>query len=219
MKYIHVITETKTPDRLSASWTSPFQDFDSDPNVGGFGPTERTMWLPVDEPTQPVYNEVLQSIAATYSPDTAGRNVRGEYIAGEELWRFTWTLSNNDLATARAVKMNKLAQDKATALDTGYTVGNFTFPFTEDFFRQLADRHYWLDIAINDGEVPVGSHITFSDRAGKEVSVTLSQLRTNFRQYGSEYLRIFEIEVDARDAVNAAATPSAVDAVTWSFAP
>lgn len=211
-KYIHVITATKTPDILSSSWSSPFREYESDPNVDGFGPSERTMFLPVEEIAVPTHNKILQKANGVYTD-----GVRGEYITGDEVWRFTFTLSDNDLETVRDLKLNALEEAKDAALDAGYSVGNFAFPFTETFFRQLADRHYWLDIAINDGEVPTGTEITFSDRDGKEVSVSLAQLRTNFRQYGSAYLRIFEKEVDARDAIKAALTPAAIDAVTWSF--
>lgn len=216
-KYIHVTSAGKVPENRGTS-ASPFEDYALDPNDGVmFGPGERTMFLPVDEPANPVSNTVLEQATATYTPDIAGQNVRGVYVPGEELWRFSWIVSTQDLDTAKAIKKDQLLSAQSDALDLGYTVGNFTFPFTEDFFRQLADRHYWLDIAINDGEVPVGAAITFSDQNGAEVSVTLAQLRSNFRQYGSDYLRIFEKEVDARDAIEAAADPAAVDAVAWDF--
>jgi hypothetical protein len=218
-KYIHVVSATKVPENRGSSG-SPFEEWETDPNLNpAFGPDERTMFLLVEEPGPPAFNDVLQSLQNTFSPDVDGNDVRGEYIPGDEVWRFTFTLVDNDLEKAKQIKLFKLEEAQGEALAAGYTVGNFVFPFTEDFFRQLADRHYWLDIATNDGVVPSdpAPMITFSDRQGKEVSVTLAQLRNNFGQYGSEYLRIFEKEVDARDEINAANTPGEVDAVTWSF--
>lgn len=216
-EYIHVTSDTKTPENRGTSGT-PFEDWETDPNLNpAFGPDERTMFLPVDRVSSYAVNDVLVKLVATYTPDVDGKSVRGVYVPGEEVWRTTWTEQDKTLEEAQSVKLGYLSADQTTALDAGYLIGNFIFPFTETFFRQLADRHYWLDIAINDGEVPANAEITFSDRDGKEVSVGLAALRNNFRQYGSDYLRIFEKEVDARDLINAATTPAEVDAVTWTF--
>lgn len=216
-KYIHVTSVSKTPENRGSSG-SPFEEWASDPNDGTtFGPGERTMFLLVEEPGPPAHNQVTEKLTLTYTPDVDGKDVRGVYVPGDEVWRFTFTVEANTLEDAREAKKDLLSADQDAAFDLGYSVGQFVFPFNETFFRQLADRHYWMDIAINDGEIPAGASITFADRHGKEVSASLSQLRTHFRQYGSEYLRIFEKEVDARDAIEAANTVAQVDAVAWDF--
>lgn len=215
-KFIHVVSATKTPENRGSN-TTPFEDFPSNPNGGSFGPSERTMFLAVDEPAEPVVNPILEQVTQTYTPDINGVNVRGVYVSGEDLWRFTWNVIAQNIEVARELKDFELQQAENAAVAVGYTVGQFVFPFTEEFFRLLADRHYWLDIAINDGEVPANTQITFSDRVGKEVSVGLTQLRNNFRQFGKEYLVIQETSVASRDRLEAANTLVQIDAVVWEL--
>ena len=216
-KYIHVVSATKTPENRGSNST-PFEDFASDPNDGVmFGPGERTMFLPVDEPAEPVINKILEKLTATFTDDVNGDPVHGVYVDAETLWRFTWLVEAQDLEAARSLKLFELQQAEGAAVAVGYTAGNFVFPYTEEFFRLLADRHYWMDIAISDGEIAPGAQITFSDRQGQEVSVGLTTLRTNFRQFGREYLVIQETTVASVDALEAATTLAEIDAVTWSL--
>lgn len=216
-KFIHVISATKIPENRGSN-TTPFEDFPSNPNDDvTFGPSQRTMFLSVDEPAAPVVNPILEQVNDTFTPDVNGVDVRGVYVGGEDLWRFTWDVVPQDLEVAREIKQLELDQAENAAVAVGYTVGQFVFAFTENFFILLADRHYWLDIAITDGEVPANTEITFSDRTGKEVSVGLATLRSHFRQFGREYLTIQETSVASRDRLEAATTLAEIDAVTWSL--
>ena len=216
-KFIHVISATKVPENRGSN-TNPFEDFPSNPNDDvTFGPSQRTMFLSVDEPAAPVVNPILEQVTPTYTPDVNGVNVRGVYVSGEDLWRFTWTTSAQELETARSIKHLELEQNESDAVAVGYTVGQFVFPYTEEFFRLLADRHYWLDIAITDGEVPANTQITFSDRTEKEVSVGLTTLRNNFRTFGKEYLIIQETSVASFDRLEAASTLTEIDAIVWEL--
>lgn len=215
--YIHVITATKVPQNRGSDST-PFSEYASDPNASSaFGPDQDTMFLPVEDSAQPVVNEILLNVVRVLTQSDLGADVHGEYISGDEVWRKTWTTEAQDLETARSLKEFELQESEDAAVAVGYTVGQFVFPFVEEFFRLLADRHYWLDIAITDGAVPANTEITFSDRQGKEVSVGLATLRNNFRQFGKEYLIIQEKTVSAGDALEASTTLAEIDAVTWSM--
>ena len=216
-KYIHVTSDTKTPENRGTSGT-PFENHATNPNDGvTFGPTERTMFLPVEEPAQPTVNEVLQKVEATYTPDVDGKNVRGVYVGADEVWRFTWDVTDQELATARQIKQQQMDEEKAADIAAGYVVGSFVFPLEEEFFRTLGVRLDWLEKAIADGDIPAGSHLTFSDRQGKEVSVTASQLRTNYKAFGQSYMTVMEKEVRTKNAIETAATLAEVNAVTWSL--
>lgn len=222
VEWIHVLTASKMPLKRG-SQSSPFEFFADgyEPNDNPFGPGYETQFLPVTRETPPTVNPVLLKVvqSSTVGLDDVAYpgeyDANGQYAAGD--WVVSYSQETQDLPVSKALKLDALATDREAAFDVGYSIGEFVFPFTETFFRQLADRHYWLDIAINDGAVPSNAQITFSDRTGKEVSVGLAGLRSNFRQYGLDYLRIFEIDVDARDEINAAADPAGVDAATWDF--
>lgn len=216
-KYIHVVSATKTPENRGSSGT-PFEEWATDPNLNpAFGPGERTMFLLVEEPAAQTVNPVLVKLVTTYTDDIAGKRVRGEYIPGDEVWRFTWTEEPQDLEAAKAIQKAALLEDQAAKFAEGYIVGGFTFPFTEDFFQLLQTRYAMLNHAITRNDVPGDTKMTFADRNGKEVKQTLAQLGASYSAYGVAYLTIFEKEVTARSSIEDATTPAEVDAVTWSF--
>lgn len=214
MKYIHVVSQSKVPANRGEN-RSPFEEFDSDPNGDKFGPSKRSMFLVVEEPSPPTINPITQIVTPTYTPDISGKNVLGIYIGRDSVWRLTWDVGSNDIDIARDLKAIELQQDEDAVAAVGYPTGVFVFPFTEEFFRLLQARHYWLDIAITDGEATAEAEITFSDQNGKEVSANLVLLRDYYRQFGKQFLIIFEKTVRATDAMEAATTLAEIDAVTW----
>jgi hypothetical protein len=218
-EYIHLVSATKTPENRGTNPT-PFEHFPSNPNDepgSSFGEAERTMFLPVYDDPAPLYDEVTEYLLPYQTPDVTGILRPGRYDAPTASWHRGYAIAGNTLEDAREIKLYRLSEAVAAALDLGYPVSTYIFPFTEDMFTLLDNRQRWLEAAINDGTVPANTKITFSDKNGAEVSVGLAALRAHYIAYGSKYLRIFEKEVDARDAIRDALTPAAVSAVAWNF--
>lgn len=217
MEYIHLETATKKPENRGTADT-PFEDFDSDPNDDlKFGPSQRTMFAPVVELPDNVFNPVLKREVALFTQDVNNIKRPGAYSPSTGEWEIGYVLQDLTLEQSKGAKLGILREQYDAALAAGYTTGPYKFPFTEDFFRSLNTRQRFLSEAIAAGAVPGTREITFSDVTGKEVSVNLTTLTNQFINYGVAYLSIFEKEVKARDQINTATTPAEVDAVTWTF--
>jgi len=208
--WVHVNSTSKDPVLLSGNYFFEFEN-GFNPNDGNpFGPAGETMFLPVINIPSPPVNDVLISVTPI---NTNG--VRGGYVNPN--WEFGWTQTTQTLSYAKEIKLLQLETDQQTALDAGHIIGQFTLDFSEEVFQGLDSRYKFLDLAINEGAAPANQTLTFSDRDGKEVSVNLTQLKTNYVAYGQAYFVILEKAVNKRDAINAATTPAQVDAVTWVF--
>lgn len=216
-KWIHVVTASKLPIPRSGQ-ASVFENYDDgfDPNVGTpFGPDKESMFLPVVSPTAPSVNDILEQSAKVQTTGADGHEYHGEFIDPE--WVQSWQTLPQDIETSRELKTALLESDRDVFVADGYSVGPFSFPLTEHFFRLLADRLKWLEEAIAALEVPSNTNLTFSDLADKEVSVGVDTLRSHFISFGKDYLGMYEKDVTARDAIKAAADVNMVNAVTWSF--
>jgi hypothetical protein len=218
-EWIHVITASKLPVPRG-SGNSPFEQYADgfDPNVGTpFGPDKESMFLPVSRPAAPVVNEVLLKVVQQSTVGANGIAYPGEYT--DPTWTVGWDELPQDLAVSKSAKTAQLYKARDTHVATGYQVGNgtFRFPLTEDFHKVLLDRYNWLNLAVSQLAVPSNTKITFSDLNDKEVSVGVDTLKTHCIQFGIAYLGMNEKVVKARASIVAAATPAAVNAVTWTF--
>lgn len=216
-EWVFVRTATKAP-AIRTNRTSPFETFGDvvDPNDGtGFGPGEDFMFIPVVRDIEPSIDPVLEQLSPYETTGDVGGVYEGKYIAPD--WVVGWDILPQDLSASKEVQLENLNNAHSLAIETGYLVGQYEFPFTESFFGRLATRLYWMENAIEKGTIPASREITFSDKNGKEVQVTAAQLQSHFAAYGNEFMTISEKEVAARSAIAAATTIQEVDAVSWSF--
>lgn len=217
IKWIHVVTASKVPT-VRGGQASPYELYEDgfDPNVDTpFGPDKETMFLPVISPAAPVVNDVIEQVVQVKTTGDGGQQYHGEYIDPE--WVQSWIVIPQELEMSRELKKLMLDVARDAFVATGYTVGPFSFPLTEHFFRLLADRLKWLEEAVSALEVPSNTKLTFSDLADKEVSVGLDSLRTHFIAFGKEYLGMYETMVDAMDSIESASDVGMVNNVTWDF--
>lgn len=216
-KYIHVTTADKIPENRGSSG-SPFEEYDSDPNqLSGFGPGERTMFLAVDEPAKPTVNAVLQKVDATFTLSTTAKNIRGVYVPGEELWRASWEVTAQDIETSRSLKKEELLSDRTAALDAGYTISNYSLPYTEAYFAALTSRKTWMTIAIAEGDILGTDTVVLQDKNGRKAELTNAQFDHHYSLYGLAYTDIDGIDHDASEQIDDALTPAEVDVVAWDF--
>lgn len=216
-KYIHVITATKTPENRGSSGT-PFEEYETDPNLDpAWGPDQRTMFLPVEEPDPPTYNQVTEKIVPTYTPDVNGKDVRGVYVPGDEAWRFTWTIEAQALQTAKAIKLGLLAEDKATHLAAGYTVGAYVLPLTREMFTLMTSLKTGMSVALVEGDLQPTDKLVLQDSNGKKVELTDAQFQNHYSKFFLAFTDPDKVDYDATEAINDALTLAEVDAVTWDF--
>ena len=211
-EWLHADDEANPVTRVSAGKTSPLETFPD-----GITPTAAAgfHFIPVTRLAAPEHNAVLLKpslIQTTYDTD---KTVVGHYVAPD--WVIEYELVATTLAEAQAAKLELLEADQFAAYDAGYTSGPYTFPLTEAFFQFLCVRARGLNDLITSGAVGANRQLTFSDIDGREVSVGLAALESACRNYTIAYLAINEIEVAARGAIGNAATPVAVNTISWSF--
>lgn len=217
VKWIHVVTATHLPTPRGGS-SSPYESYEDgfDPNVGTpFGSDKESMFLEVQSPAQPTVNPILEQVSQVRTVGADGNSYHGEYL--DPYWVQSWEISTQLIELSKELKIEQLEADRDLFVAVGYSVGSFSFPLTEHFFRLLADRLKWLEEAVSALEVPPNTKLTFSDLVDKEVSVGLDTLRTHFITFGKEYLGMYEKEVAARNSIQIATTPALVAAITWSF--
>lgn len=216
IEWIHVITATKVPQVRTGGSVFEFYDTGFDPNVDTpFGPDKETMFLPVTRLEPSVINPVLEQAVLIETEGDGGQMWPGHHVDPD--WVVEYNVVPQDLDESKRLKVELLTSDRDSAISDGYTVGPFQFPFTEHFFRLLADRLRWLEDAIAALQVPSNTQLTFSDLSYKEVSVGYDSLKNHFVLFGKQYLGIYEKEVDARNRITAASTIEAVDLVAWNF--
>lgn len=216
-KYIHVVSATKTPENRGSSGT-PFEEWETDPNLNdAFGPAERTMFLLVEEPGSPVYNQVTEKIVPTYTPDAVDKDVRGVYVPGDNVWRFTWTIEAQDLATAKAIKLNLLAEAKAAHMASGYTVGAFNLPLTREMFTLMTSLKTGMSVALVEGDLLPTDTLVLQDSNGRKVELKDAQFQNHYSKFFLAYTDPDKVDYDSTEAINDALTLAEVDAVTWNF--
>ena len=222
-KYIHVITATKVPDILSASWTDPFQDFETDPNVGGFGSDERTMWLPVIEPARPA-DTPADRYDATYTDDTDGNSTRGVYVAGPpDEWHFTWAQTARTLEEAKAYQQGQLEGDYQTRLALGYVDdgpggSGKTFELSNDNFGTIVNKRSWYNDALASGVIQGGRKASVFAKDSTRVQFqNFNQFGVFVDRFGLSWDDINEHKYVTADAIEGALNVTQVDNVTWDF--
>lgn len=208
-EYIHVDTTTKAP--IVRVGTSPFERHDTDPNLSaGFGADRPSMFLLVIRHDRPVLNDVIQQAARKMTGKW-----QGAYASPD--WVVNWEVIAQNLGFSKLLKARLLEGARDAALDVGYIEGAYNLPFSDTLLNFLQSRHYWMDMAISDGALSAGAQTTFEDRSRQEVSLTLTQLKSLYINYGLQMSTITENFVNRRNAIESAGAVSAVDAITWSF--
>lgn len=216
VEYIHLDNLTDVPFARPGHTTAIEHYAEGvDPNDPPFGPSFTGRFVPVAYPAVPTVNAITENLVRVETTGLDDRVYWGNLNGGT--WEKGYVVNPKTLEQAKQAKQDQLALDAEAALAAGFTVGQFTFPYTEEFFNLLANRSTFLETAIAEGDVIASQAITFSDVDGREVSVNLTQIKANFSNYGVAYLTIKEKEVAARNSIRAATTLTEVDAVTWTF--
>jgi len=220
-EWIHVITATKLP--IPRGWPPQvfhFYDDSIDPNDGTpFGPSKETMFLPVSRPEMPVVNEVLLKVVQQSTVGADGVSYPGQYDDPD--WVVGWDELPQDIERSRELKTAALYRDRDARVAKGYVVSangkTLIFPLTDDFAAMLTLRQRQLELAVNALEVNANQKITFADLNEIEVPVGLTTLTTHVINFSKLYWGMNEKLVKARASILAAATPEAVDSVTWNM--
>ena len=228
--WIFVQSDTKLPLKRPGQTTAYFTYADGfDPNAGSPFAPEYT-FVPVVDVPQPEYstcsqvndvNPVLQKVTPVFT-NGVDNTYRGEYVAATGQypygsWETSWDVTTQDLSASKEAKLTCLQEDFDAAIAGGYAVGQFVFPFSNDFLNLLIARRDGLSAAIDNALLTNTDKVTFSDVNGKEVSVTLTQIGNNLASYFVAFRAINETEVAARNDISDATTISAVNSVTWTF--